>query len=132
MFSLQGQTFDRDYNDDDDDDNDHDNDDDGAYYDDNDYSNVKDCEDGQCNIYFQILPQCLLPKQKNGAKWHKQSCGAVKNERDEKFQRGEDNGWEERENSMNPNGFQSDKGWTGKQAKWISTCQTFSRNSQWS
>ena len=75
-----------------------------------------------CNIYFQILPQCLLPKQKNGPKWHKQSCGAVKNERDEQVQGG---GGEERKDSMNPNGFQSDKGWTGKQAKRISTCQTF-------
>lgn len=55
----------------------------------------------------KILPQCLLPKQKNGPKWHKQSCGAVKNERDEQLQGG---GGEEREDSMNPRGFQSDKG----------------------
>ena len=51
-----------------------------------------------CNIYFQILPQCLLPEQKSGPKWHKQSCGRVKNERDEQVQGG---GGEEGEDSMN-------------------------------
>ena len=86
---------------------DDDDDDDDAYYDNNDHDNNEDGEDGQCNIYFQILPQCLLPKQKNGPKWHKQSCGTVKNERDEQVQGG---GREEREDSMNPRGFQSDKG----------------------